>query len=104
MAVNCVLIFSAVPLFDCFKDRDDHTTEWQNKALDAEPPVASFLTSMLIGGGPVNADVPPFRNRLKLTALLEAKSIENRNTDDLIGVGSVFERSNGTPASRSLRL
>jgi hypothetical protein len=30
----------------------------KNKALDAEPPVASFLKSMLIGGGPVNADVP----------------------------------------------
>jgi hypothetical protein len=30
---------------------------WQNKALDAEPPIASFLTSMLIGGGPVNANV-----------------------------------------------
>jgi len=26
-----------------------------NKALDAEPPVASFVKSMLIGGGPVNA-------------------------------------------------
>jgi hypothetical protein len=26
-----------------------------NKALDAEPPTASFLKSMLIGGGPVNA-------------------------------------------------
>jgi hypothetical protein len=26
-----------------------------NKALDAEPPVASFLKSKLIGGGPVNA-------------------------------------------------
>jgi hypothetical protein len=25
--------------------------------LDAEPPVASFLKSMLIGGGPVNAIV-----------------------------------------------
>jgi hypothetical protein len=29
----------------------------QNKALDAEPPIASFLKSMLIGGGPVNAAV-----------------------------------------------
>ena len=28
-----------------------------NKALDAEPPIASFLESMLIGGGPVNANV-----------------------------------------------
>jgi hypothetical protein len=28
-----------------------------NKALDAEPPVASFRKSMLIGGGPVNAAV-----------------------------------------------
>jgi hypothetical protein len=28
-----------------------------NKALDAEPPIASFLKSMLIGGGPVNASV-----------------------------------------------
>jgi hypothetical protein len=28
-----------------------------NKALDAEPPIASFLKSMLIGGGPVNANV-----------------------------------------------
>jgi hypothetical protein len=28
-----------------------------NKALDAEPPIASFLKSMLIGGGPVNAAV-----------------------------------------------
>ncbi len=27
------------------------------KALDAEPPIASFLKSMLIGGGPVNAAV-----------------------------------------------
>jgi hypothetical protein len=25
--------------------------------LDAEPPVASFLKSMLVGGGPVNANV-----------------------------------------------
>ncbi len=30
----------------------------QNQALDAEPPIASFLKSMLIGGGPVNAAVP----------------------------------------------
>ena len=28
-----------------------------NKALDAEPPIASFLKSMLLGGGPVNAAV-----------------------------------------------
>jgi hypothetical protein len=28
-----------------------------NQALDAEPPIASFLKSMLIGGGPVNAAV-----------------------------------------------
>ena len=28
-----------------------------NNALDAEPPIASFMKSMLIGGGPVNADV-----------------------------------------------
>ncbi len=28
-----------------------------NQALDTEPPVASFMTSMLIGGGPVNAVV-----------------------------------------------
>ncbi len=28
-----------------------------NKAFDTEPPVASFLKSMLIGGGPVNATV-----------------------------------------------
>jgi len=28
-----------------------------NQALDAEPPIASFLKSMLIGGGPVNAVV-----------------------------------------------
>jgi hypothetical protein len=28
-----------------------------NKALDAEPPIASFLRSMLIGGGPVIASV-----------------------------------------------
>jgi hypothetical protein len=28
-----------------------------NKALDAEPPIASYLNSMLIGGGPVNASV-----------------------------------------------
>jgi hypothetical protein len=43
--------------------------ERQNKALDAEPPIASFLRSMLIGGGPVNAAVtPPKRletNRLR---------------------------------------
>ncbi len=26
-----------------------------NTALDAEPPIASFLKSMLVGGGPVNA-------------------------------------------------
>lgn len=29
----------------------------QNKALDAEPPIASYLMSTLIGGGPVNASV-----------------------------------------------
>ena len=28
-----------------------------NKALEAEPPIASILKSMLIGGGPVNAAV-----------------------------------------------
>jgi len=27
------------------------------KALDAEPPIQSFLKSMLIGGGPVNGAV-----------------------------------------------
>jgi hypothetical protein len=30
-------------------------TNRQNKALDAEPPRASFVKSLLIGGGPVNA-------------------------------------------------
>jgi hypothetical protein len=29
----------------------------QNKALDAEPPIASFVKSMLIGGGPVTSVV-----------------------------------------------
>ncbi len=29
----------------------------QNKALDAEPPIVSFVKSTLIGGGPVNATV-----------------------------------------------
>jgi hypothetical protein len=28
-----------------------------HKAFDAEPPIAPFLKSMLIGGGPVNAAV-----------------------------------------------
>ena len=28
-----------------------------NKALDAEPPIASLLKSRMIGGGPVNAAV-----------------------------------------------
>ncbi len=32
-------------------------TQQNNNALDAEPPIASLLKSMLIGGGPVNADV-----------------------------------------------
>jgi hypothetical protein len=31
------------------------TKSLDNKALDAEPPTASFVKSMLIGGGPVNA-------------------------------------------------
>ena len=35
------------------------TDEAQNKAFDAEPPIASFLKSMFIGGGPVNAGVIP---------------------------------------------
>ena len=30
-----------------------------NKAFDAEPPIASFPKSMLFGGGPVNASVRP---------------------------------------------
>ncbi len=30
-----------------------------NNASDAEPPTASFVKSMLIGGGPVNATVRP---------------------------------------------
>ena len=29
-----------------------------NKALDAEPPIASFMKSMLTGGGPVNSGSP----------------------------------------------
>ena len=33
-----------------------------NQALDAEPPIASFLKSMLVGGGPVNAAVLPQRH------------------------------------------
>ncbi len=33
----------------------------QNNALDAEPPIASFVKSMLIGGGPVNADALPMK-------------------------------------------
>ncbi|TWT94923.1 hypothetical protein Pla100_34980 [Neorhodopirellula pilleata] len=32
-----------------------------NKALDAEPPIAFFLKSKLIGGGPVNANVLAMR-------------------------------------------
>jgi hypothetical protein len=34
-------------------------TTTDNNALDAEPPIASFLKLMLIGGGPVNAIVMP---------------------------------------------
>ena len=30
-----------------------------DKALDAEPPIASLLKSRMIGGGAVNAAVPP---------------------------------------------
>ena len=30
---------------------------WQNKALDAEPRIASVLKSTLVGRGPVNAAV-----------------------------------------------
>lgn len=33
-----------------------------NNALDADPPVASFVKPMLVGGGPVNAIVMPFEN------------------------------------------
>lgn len=33
------------------------TQTLDNQALDAEPPIASFLKSLLIGGGPVNAAV-----------------------------------------------
>jgi hypothetical protein len=32
--------------------------------LDAEPPIASFVKSMLIGGGPVNAAVLCYKERL----------------------------------------
>ena len=41
-----------------------------NKELDAEPPIASFLKSMLIGGGPVNA------------AVLKSKNQECRRTEE----------------------
>ena len=34
-----------------------------NKALDAEPPIASYVKSMLIGGGPVNAGVSWLHDR-----------------------------------------
>ena len=33
-----------------------------NQALDAEPPIASYMKSMLIGGGPVTAVVRPFKS------------------------------------------
>jgi hypothetical protein len=38
-------------------------TKRQNKALDAEPPIASFVKSTLIGDGPVNAIVIWTRKR-----------------------------------------
>ncbi len=34
-----------------------------NHALDAEPPVASFLKLILNGGGPVNATVLPTKTK-----------------------------------------
>ena len=34
-----------------------------NNALDTEPPIVSFVKSMLIGGGPVNAVVMPIQLR-----------------------------------------
>lgn len=30
--------------------------------MDAKPPITSFMKSMLIGGGPVNASVLPWRS------------------------------------------
>ncbi len=43
-------------------------TQQNNNALDAEPPIASLLKSMLIGGGPVNADVTRLKNGLMSTS------------------------------------
>ncbi len=53
--------------------RDRLTTD--NQALDAEPPIVSFLTSMLIGGGPVNADVRRCSQMKRLTYLLSMLAI-----------------------------
>jgi hypothetical protein len=36
----------------------------QNNALDADPPIASLLKSTLVGGGPVNATVRPWRSMM----------------------------------------
>ncbi len=41
-----------------------------NKALDAEPPIASFQKSMLIGGGPVNASVLPKKMKKYLLVII----------------------------------
>jgi hypothetical protein len=59
-----------------------------NNALDAEPPIASFLESTLIGGGPVNAGV--------------RQSMKQRFNPDRQGAAHVLERSDiaivrGTP-------
>ena len=53
--------------------------ESQNKALDAEPPIASFLKSMLIGVGPVNAPVRAADQRL--SAMLRLVCLKVRPSD-----------------------
>ncbi len=61
-----------------------------NKALDAEPPVASFLQSMLIGGGPVNG----IHSRAKCLCieLVEQVEVESQCCYDSIHVPSIARR------------
>jgi hypothetical protein len=56
-----------------------------NKALDAEPPIASLLKSRMIGGGPVNAAVrhpgiqqPKVEARMSTDISIEAMSVAEK--------------------------
>jgi len=78
-------------------DRMSNRESATNKALDTEPPIASFLKSKLIGGGPVNASVRRvIASKVSMSTII-ITPLTTREKDFVIDLATRYERNEYRP-------